>query len=156
MRRVMQLLLCGVFFVVLSGCAHLGRPVEPPTVRLVNIMPAGSSLFEQRLRLTLRVTNPNEFALSWSGCKVNTRFNDMDLLPAVSKENGSVEGLGEAEIKVEATVSTFDVLRQIISLKGGQGKLAYDMDGVLFLSGLRAGQMPFTSKGTLWDSGAVK
>lgn len=154
-RRFLVLAAMGVFC-VLAGCAHLGRSVEAPSVRLVNVMPTGMSLFEQRLTLVLRVTNPNPFALSWTGCKVNARLNDMAMLPAVSKENGSVEELGETEIRVETAVSTFDVVRQVMGLQAGGGKLSYALEGVFFLSGFRAGDAPFATTGMLWDSGGVK
>lgn len=147
------LLLAGFFVFALSGCAHFGKTVESPTVRLVNVMPASSTLFEQRVVLTLRIVNPNPFALSWTGVKVNTRFNDMDLLPAVSSENGSVEALGESVLKVEASASTLDLLRQVLAFQGGQGKLTYALDGVLYQGGLNSGTIPFSTEGALWDSG---
>ncbi|MBU4524107.1 MAG: LEA type 2 family protein [Desulfomicrobium sp.] len=147
------LLLAGFFVFALSGCAHFGKTVESPTVRLVNVMPASSTLFEQRVVLTLRIVNPNPFALSWTGVKVNTRFNDMDLLPAVSSENGRVEALGESVLKVEASASTLDLLRQVLAFQGGQGKLTYALDGVLYQGGLNSGTIPFSTEGALWDSG---
>lgn len=145
-----------VFGVLAAGCAHLGTPVESPSVRLVNITPASSTLFEQRLRLTLRVVNPNPFGLSWSGCKVSARLNDMDLLSAVSTEGGSVEALGEESFTVEASASTFDVLRQIMNFQRAQEKVSYQLDGILYLSGVRSGSVPFSTAGTIWDSGAMK
>ncbi len=151
MRKAFWVLAVTVLFIV-AGCAHFGRTVESPSVRLVNVAPASSSLFEQRLTLTLRVTNPNPFALSWTGYKVNSRFNDMNLLSAVSSENGGVEALGETLIKVEASASTFDLLRQIMTFQGGQTKLTYALDGVFYQSGVRAGGIPFSSEGELWDS----
>jgi LEA14-like dessication related protein len=150
------LLLAGAIIFFVAGCAHFGRPVEPPSVRLVNVMPASSSLFEQRLDLTLRVTNPNPFALSWTGYKVNSKLNDMNLLSAVSSENGRVEALGETLIKVEASASTFDLLRQIMTFQGGQTKLTYALEGVFYRSGVQAGGIPFSSEGELWDSKKVQ
>lgn len=146
-------LLFVAFLVVLAGCAHFGKTVESPTVRLVNVTPASSTLFEQRVVLTLRIVNPNPFALSWTGVKVNTRFNDMELLPAVSSESGRVEALGESVLRVEASASTLDLLRQILAFQGGQGKLTYVLDGVLY-QGLSSRAIPFSTEGALWDSGS--
>ena len=147
------LLLTGFFVFALAGCAHFGKTVESPTVRLVNVTPASTTLFEQRVVLTLRIVNPNPFALSWTGVRVNTRFNDMELLPAVSSENGSVEALGESVLRVEASASTLGLLRQIMMFQGGQGKLTYALDGVLYQGGLGSGEIPFSTEGALWDSG---
>lgn len=152
--RFFALLLVSIIFIAFSGCAHFGKKVESPTVRLVNVIPASSTLFEQRVVLTLRIVNPNPFALSWTGVRVNTRFNDMDFLPAVSSENGRVDALSEAVFTVEASASTLDVLRQIMAFQGGPGKLAYALDGVLYQGGLSSGGIPFSSEGALWDSGA--
>lgn len=145
-----------VFVFLATGCAHIGSPVESPSIRLVNVTPVNSTLFEQRLRLTLRIVNPNPFGLSWSGCKVSTRFNDQDLLSAVSTKGGSVDALGEASFTVEASASTFDVLRQIMQFQRAQEKLSYELDGILYLSGLRSGSVPFSTTGTIWDSSAMK
>jgi LEA14-like dessication related protein len=147
------LLLVGFFAFALSGCAHFGRTVESPTVRLVDVTPASSTLFEQRVVLTLRIVNPNPFALSWTGAKVNTRLNDMDLMSAVSSENGRVEALGESVFKMEAAASTLGLLRQIMMFQGGQGKLKYALDGVLYQGGLGSGAIPFSMEGALWDPG---
>lgn len=150
-RRV---LLMAIFVLAVSGCAHFGKTVESPTVRLVNVTPVSSTLFEQRVLLTLRIVNPNPFALSWTGAKVNARLNDMDLLPGVSSESGSVEALGESVLRVEASASTLDLLRQILAFQGGQGKLTYALEGVLYQGGLRSGAIPFSTQGALWDSDA--
>ena len=151
--RFIMFFLVTFFVVAVSGCAHFGKKVESPTVRLVNVVPASSTLFEQRVVLTLRIVNPNPFALSWTGVRVNARFNDMNLLPAVSSENGRVEALGEAVFKVEASASTLDLLRQIMTLQNGLGKLTYALDGVLYQGGLSSGAIPFLAEGALWDSG---
>ncbi|NLY42306.1 MAG: LEA type 2 family protein [Desulfovibrionales bacterium] len=153
MRKIMIMLAACVLF---AGCAHLGKPVESPTVHLVNVTPASSTLFEQRVRLTLRVVNPNQFSLSWSGCKVSARFNDQDLLSGVSTKSGKVEGLGETNFTVEASASTFDVLRQILNFQQAQQKLSYQLDGALYLSGVGAEAVPFSTTGTLWDSRVIK
>ena len=145
-------LLAGLLFVALSGCAHFGRTVEQPTVRLVDLAPASSTLFEQRVLLTFRIVNPNPFALSWTGVKVNTRVNDMDLLPGVSSENGHVEALGESTFKVEASVSTLGLLRQIMTFQGGQAKLTYALEGILYQGGFGSGGIDFSTEGALWDS----
>jgi len=151
MRSLMVLMAC-VAFAALSGCAHFGRNVESPTVRLVNVVPSSSTLFEQRVVLTLRIVNPNPFKLTWTGVKVNTRLNDMDFLPAVSSENGQVEALGESVFTVEASASTLELLRQIMTFQSGQGKLTYALEGILYQGGLGSGGIPFSTEGALWDS----
>ncbi len=147
------LLILGVIAsIAVTGCAHFGRTVEPPTVRLVDMAPASSTLFEQRVLLTFRIVNPNPFALSWTGVKVNTRVNDMDLLPGVSSENGRVEALGESVFKVEASASTFNLLRQILNFQGGQNTLTYALEGILYQGGFGTGGIEFSTDGALWDS----
>ena len=89
--------------------------------------------------------------MSWTGVKVNTRVNDMDLLPGVSSENGRVEALGESVFKVEASASTLGLLRQILNFQGGQGKLTYALEGTLYQGGLGVGGLEFSTQGTLWD-----
>ena len=150
--RFTRSLLAGLLFIALSGCAHFGRTVEQPTVRLVDLAPASSTLFEQRVLLTFRIVNPNPFALSWTGAKVTTRVNDMDLLPGVSSENGQVDALGESTFTVEASASTLGLLRQIMRFEGGQTQLTYALEGILYQGGFGSGGIEFSTEGTLWDS----
>jgi len=150
--RFAVLMLGVILLATVMGCAHLGRNVEPPTVRLVDMAPASSTLFEQRVLLTFRIVNPNPFALSWTGVKVNARVNDMDLLPGVSSENGRVEALGESVFKVEASASTLGLLRQIMNFQGSQNKLTYALEGILYQGAFGASGIEFSTQGALWDS----
>ncbi len=150
MRRA--IVFVGMLIVALSGCAHFGRTVEQPTVRLVDLAPASSTLFEQRVLLTFRIVNPNPFALSWTGVKITTRVNDMDLLPGVSSENGQVDALGESTFTVEASASTLGLLRQIMRFEGGQTQLTYALEGILYQGGFGSGGIDFSTEGALWDS----
>lgn len=145
-------LLAGMIFFTFTGCAHFGRTVESPRVRLVDLTPASSTLFEQRVLLTFRIVNPNPFALEWTGVKVNARVNDMSLLPGVSSEDGRVEALGESVFRVEASASTLGLLRQIMRFQGGQSTLTYALEGVLLQGGFGSSGIEFSTEGALWDS----
>ena len=58
--RFALLMLGVVVLIIVAGCAHFGRTVESPTVRLVDMAPASSTLFEQRVLLTFRIVNPKD------------------------------------------------------------------------------------------------
>ena len=52
-----------ICLLLLGGCASLFGDVEPPEVSLAGLAFDQPGLFEQRLRLDVRLRNPNDFQL---------------------------------------------------------------------------------------------
>jgi len=129
----------GGALLVASGCAHregLGRigKVEPPVVSLSNLAPVEASLFEARVRVDLRLQNPNDFAVTCDGMRFDLELNEQPFLRGVSDERISLPRLGEQVVSVEGTTTTLDLWRQLRGLAADPGAgIAYRLEGRLFL-----------------------
>ncbi|GJL50007.1 MAG: hypothetical protein NPIRA01_12340 [Nitrospirales bacterium] len=141
--------MCGILW--LASCTtvtELTVQPESPEVLLVDITPLDTTMFEQRLQVDLRVRNPNDFDLEVTGIDFTLHLNDQRLARGLSSQASTIPRLGDAVISVETTTSTFDILRQFLTLRERQD-VDYQVDGVLYVQGAR---LPFENKGILLDS----
>jgi LEA14-like dessication related protein len=134
-----------------AACSTLRPGVEvlKPDVRLTDLALVESGLLEQHFRVTLRVSNPNDFALPVDGLRFALRVNDNPLVTGLTDEAVSVPRLGTATIDVDAFTSTLDVVRQLVTLTQRHDALAYKLDGTVFLKSHGEREVPFTKTGTL-------
>lgn len=135
------------FFV---GCTSLtALPVQPeaPEVLLVNITPLDTTMFEQRMRVDLRVQNPNDFDLEVTGLDFTLHLNEQRLARGLTNKASTIPRLGNSVLSVETTTSTLDVLRQFLNFRQKQ-EVTYQVEGVLYIQGAR---LPFDNKGVLID-----
>ena len=70
----------------LAGCASLGVGGEPIEVQLVSLTPLPSTAFEHRLRVDLRLRNPNNRAYEIEGLRFVLDVNGQRLASGVSSE----------------------------------------------------------------------
>ena len=125
---------------LLSGCASLRHlKIEPPAVSLVNIVPLSATFFEQRLRVDLRVQNPNDFNLNLAGLDFRLKVNGSDLATGLANDLVVIPHLGESIVSVTVTTTAVAWLRQLRMLAATQ-ELKYDLTGHLHLS--HAGRLP--------------
>ncbi|BAU76697.1 LEA type 2 family protein [Metapseudomonas furukawaii] len=103
---------------VLAGCSSFGGR-DPLQVDLAGMEPLAGEGLEVRFTLKLRVQNPNESAIHYSGVALELEVNDLPLASGVSSQGGTVAGFGETLIEVPVTLSAFSVLRQAWNLGGG-------------------------------------
>jgi len=138
----------GVF--VLTSCQSM-TPValqpEPPEVLLVNITPLDTTMFEQRLKVDLRVRNPNDFDLEVTGLDFTLHLNEQRLARGLTNKASTIPRLGDSVLSVETTTSTLDVVRQLLNFRNNQD-LTYQVSGVVHVQGTR---LPFEKKGVLMD-----
>jgi LEA14-like dessication related protein len=132
----------------LGGCALL-EPREPVQVSVVGVEPLVGQGLEMRLLVRLRVLNPNDRPLEYSGVFVRMDVEGQRFATGVSGQPGSVPRYGEALVELPVSISAFDIARQALRVAGGgsTGKLAYELSGRLDGPGLRA--MRFDSRGEL-------
>ncbi len=137
----------------LPGCASVGggQEVLPPDVFLADVSPVGGGLFEQRILLTFRVTNPNAFDLDVSGMAFQLDMNGEPLARGVSNEPMLLAGLGEQLVTAEASTTTFGLLHQLLRL-GERRELAYELSGRMHLSGAGVSSVAFQRSAQLGPS----
>ncbi len=141
------LLLIGLTFNL--GCASLTARPDPPRITLINLQPLEIGILEQRVRLQLRIQNPNDFVFEINGMDYALAINDDELAYGVSNESVRVPAFGDAVINVDAVSSIFDVIRQLQKLGyEQQGRFQYKISGGVSLAN-RFGKIPFEYQGEI-------
>ncbi|MDM0114784.1 LEA type 2 family protein [Variovorax sp. J22R133] len=135
-----------------AGCASWPGS-EPLRVTLAGVEPLSGEGMEMRLRLKLRVQNPNTGAIDYQGVSVTLNLRGSTLASGVSPEAGSVPGFGEQLIEIPVTVSAVAALRQIFGMASGSNRaLDYVLRGRL---GGGLGGHAFEASGKIdWPAGA--
>jgi len=127
-------LVLALFGALLSGCASLGVGGEPVEVQLVSLTPLPSTAFEHRLRVDLRLRNPNNRAYEIEGLRFVLDVNGSRLASGVSSESATLPRLGEVVVPVTTTTSLFDVVNQILAFgQQPQPQFSYALRGKVFL-----------------------
>jgi LEA14-like dessication related protein len=137
----------GLVILLLSGCASWFIKGEPPEVLVTNVTPLEATAFEQRLQVDLRIRNPNDFDLHVTGIDFKLDLNGKRLARGLGNKDLTIPRLSDAVVTVQTSTSTFDIVRQVLSLSQKQ-ELAYEISGVLHG---KEGRLPFDSSGVLFD-----
>ncbi|WP_410497937.1 LEA type 2 family protein [Chitinibacter sp. S2-10] len=142
----MKKLLLVMMMTLLSACASIPDKIEKPQVSLAGISIAKLGLVEQQFVLSLRVSNPNDFAIPLNGLNVNVDLNNQPFAQGVSNEKVTLPRLGETVIKLNVTTSLNQVFKQLKTLQNGA--LNYKISGKVYAPLLPAG-LAFERKGEL-------
>ena len=135
-----------ISLVVLTGCASLLSDAEPPEVSLAGLALEQPGLFEQRLRLDLRLRNPNDFALDVERLLFDLEVNDQELGRGWTTASFDVPAFGEAVVPVSIVVPTSGLIEQMVEL-GTTQRLDYRLKGEAKLSDAVFGTVPFEREG---------
>jgi LEA14-like dessication related protein len=142
-----------MFFLMATvpGCASWFVKGEPPEVLLINLTPLDSTAFEQRLKVDLRLRNPNDFDLQATGLDFRLELNGKKIARGLGNKEFTIPRLSDAVVSVETSTSTLDIVRQLLSL-GKNQTLAYGISGMLHL---QDGRLPFENTGVLLEAGEL-
>jgi hypothetical protein len=134
-----------------SGCASLGLGASPIEVQLVALTPLPSTGFENRLRVDLRLRNPNDRAYRIDGLRFVLDVNGQRLLSGMSDAEATLPRLGEVVVPVTTSTSLLDLLNQILAFgRRQQPGFTYELRGKIFLAG-RWGSLSFSRHGSSAD-----
>ena len=128
-RRAAMMALCAL---ALGACASMpGRDPLQVTVAGIESLPGEG--MELRMLVKLRVQNPNQAPIDFSGVYVELDVQGKTFATGVSSEAGTVSAYGEAVIAVPVTVSVLRMVRQVIGVLDGQpvDTIRYEMSGKL-------------------------
>ncbi|MEE4707946.1 LEA type 2 family protein [Pseudomonas alliivorans] len=144
----MRMVLSGLQILALSACTLLPNR-DPLTISVAGIDPLPGQGLELRMAVKLRVQNPNETAIDYSGVALDLDVNGRLLASGVSNQHGSIGSFSEAVLVVPVSVSAFAALRQALGLSQTQrlDNLPYTLRGKL--AGGLFGTMRFRDSGTL-------
>lgn len=104
---------------------------EPLQVMVAGVEPLPGQGMEARLLLKLRVQNPNDRPIEYTGVAVTLDVAGKTFATGVSDASGTVPRFGEAVIQVPVTVSAWRIARQVLgAIDGGlPGSIAYKLRG---------------------------
>ncbi|WP_458127841.1 LEA type 2 family protein [Pseudomonas sp. Z2-11] len=147
MRRILGLPLI-LILLSLSACALFPHR-DPLNINVVGIEPLPSEGLEMRFAVKLRLQNPNETAIDYSGAALDLEVNGRTLATGVSDQSGSIPRFSEGILSIPVSISAFSVIRQTLGLSQTQSldNLPYVLKGKL--AGGLFGTLRFVDRGTL-------
>lgn len=148
---VVKFLLSMITLATLSGCAAWLLSGERPEVLVTNITPLDSTPFEQRLKIDLRVRNPNDSELQVTGIDIRLDLNGKRLARGLGNQTFIIPRLSDSVVTIETTTSTLDVVRQVLALRTVQA-LSYEISGLLHL---KEGRLSFDNRGVLVENSGL-
>jgi hypothetical protein len=142
---------------MLGACASLSR-TDPLVVSVAGIEPLPGEGLELRLAVRLRVQNPNDTPVDYSGAALSLEVNGRDLASGVSAETGTVPRYGETVVTIPVTAGPFNMARQILGLVTGdpaeRNEVEYRVRGKL--EGGLFGTRRFDQSGRFeWPAGEI-
>ena len=131
----------------LVGCAALPRQ-DPLSIAVAGIEPLPGEGLELRLAIRVRIQNPNDSAIEYTGAALTLGLNGRRLASGVSSAVGTVPRYGEAVLTIPVTISAFDMARQMLGFANAAGDcdVRYRVRGKL--EGGWFGTRRFSSEGT--------
>lgn len=98
---------------ILAGCAALSNR-DPLSIDVAGVEPLPGEGLELRLAVRLRIQNPNNTSIEYSGAALNLDLNGRKLASGVSDAIGTVPRYGEAVLEIPVTISALDMARQAL------------------------------------------
>ena len=134
---------------LLSACAGpLTSDLEPPEVSLAGLAMSRPGLFEQELRIDLRLRNPNDFAIGIERVRFALEVNDKIFANGRTNQAFDLPPLGEAVVPVTVSVPTNDLIDRLMAV-GSERRIDYRLSGEAELDSLVFGTLPFERDGSL-------
>ena len=152
MRSVHAVLISLLF--CLSACTSLPYR-DPVKVNVVGIEPLQGEGMEVRFTVKIRVQNPNDINLTYSGVALDLDINGQAFASGVTDERGEIGRFSDTVVSVPVSVSAFSVIRQTYGIS--QMKTLNNMPYILHgkLSGGVFNTTRFVDSGTINLPGSI-
>lgn len=132
-----------------GGCSLLVPRLETPKLSVVNVELQKSDLWEQRMKVRMRVENPNDRAIPVKGLTVALDVQGQELAHGVSGASFNVPALGEAEFDMNMTANMAGALLKLLGSNNQiRDSVDYRVRGKLSLSEGWMRSIPFEDRGT--------
>jgi len=145
MKALLATLLCAL---ALAGCAALPLNLKTPGISFVGLKTVEASVFEQKLEVRLKVSNPNSIELPVNGLDVDIELAGEPFAHGVSAREFVVPALGEAEFDMNVTANAATALLKIAGEKKSDA-IGYKLKGKLSTKLGLLRTIPFEESGTL-------
>ena len=140
---------------LLAGCATIANR-DPLNIDVAGIEPLPGEGLELRLAVTIRVQNPNDYAVEYTGAALALDLNGRKLATGVSDTVGTVPRYGEGVFTIPVTISAFNMARQVLGFIDADdpNEVSYRVRGKL--EGGLFGTRRFVDEGTFELPGAPR
>ncbi len=146
----MRILLLAAIALAVTACAT--TRFETPRLQVVGVELQRSELFDQRLKVRLRVQNPNDRALPVKGITATMDLNGEEFAHGVAADAFTVPALGEAEFDLLLSANMAGaILKLLAGPRDGRVRdaLEYRVRGKLSLASGLLRTIPFEERGSL-------
>jgi LEA14-like dessication related protein len=134
---------------LLGGCSLFVPKLETPRLSVVNVELQKSDLWEQRMKVRMRVQNPNDRAIPVKGLTCALEVQGQELAHGVSGASFNVPALGEAEFDMNMTANMAGAIIRLLGRGDSLGdQLEYRVTGKISLSEGLLRSIPFEDTGT--------
>jgi LEA14-like dessication related protein len=134
---------------LMGGCSLLVPHFETPKLSVVNVELQRSDLWEQRMKVRMRVENPNDRPIPVKGLTVALDVQGQELAHGVSGASFNVPALGEAEFDMNMTANMAGALLKLLGSNNQvRDSVDYRVRGKLSLSEGLMRSIPFEDHGT--------
>jgi LEA14-like dessication related protein len=132
----------------LMGCTAFAPKLVSPRLSIVEVETLKSTLWEQRLRVHIRVENPNRRALPVAALSYSIEVAGQELAHGAANDSFIVPALGETEFATDVAANVAGALLALLS-RGHQGNDAIDyrIVGKVALSDGIVRSIPFEHQG---------
>ncbi len=130
MKQLIFIFFLGVY---LTGCAGLQTDYETPTVSVTSFKAIPGGRMVPRFEIGLHIVNPNRSALDLKGIAYTINLEGHNLLTGVSNKLPRIEGYGEGDILLAASVDFFNSIGFFADLVKNKNRetFAYSLDAKL-------------------------
>ena len=137
-----------VAYLMLSGCAGVGKQLDPPRISLANIQVQEVTGLETAFQIQLRVFNANDVDLNVKGIKAELEINGQTFATGVSNTPVDIPSYGTELVTITVYSSVIKMFRSVYGLKDSE-ELKYRLNGKLRVSGnnMLPTTLPFESEG---------
>jgi LEA14-like dessication related protein len=131
---------------LLGGCSLFVPKLAAPTLSIVNVELLKSDLWEQHLKVRMRVQNPNDRALPVKGISYTIEVAGQEFASGVSGASFVVPANGEAEFDMSVTANMAGALFKMLG-RGSADGIDYRIAGKVSLSEGLLRTVPFEQHG---------
>jgi len=133
---------------LLGGCSLFVPKLETPQLSVVNVELQKADLWEQRMKVRMRVVNPNDRPIPVKGLTVTLEVAGQELAHGVSGASFNVPALGEAEFDMNMTANMAGAIMRLLGKGNDVGdEVDYRVTGKISLSEGLLRSIPFEDRG---------
>jgi LEA14-like dessication related protein len=144
--KSMRALLALALPALLAACAY--THLQQPELSVVDVDLVKGDLFQQELRVRMRVFNPNDRILPVRSINYEVQLAEKAFAHGESAGNFEVPANGETEFDVNVTANAAGALLRLLT-SGNQDSVPYSISGKVQLSSGVLRSIPFNHRGTL-------